>query len=86
MANVTLEGIAGLLKVELEPIKDTLAEHTKTLTEHTKILSLHTQALDKLLTEKKNKDEEKTVRDSRLDNLEIWAKQVSQKLGINFRP
>lgn len=86
MSNITLEGIASLLKVELNPIKTTLDEHTKILVEHTKILSTHTAALDLLLTEKKNRDENKTVGDSRLDYIEKWAKQVSQKFGIEFRP
>ncbi len=86
MSNVTLEGISKVIKVELEPIKEILAEHTKTLTEHTKTLSAHTAALDQLLTEKKNKDDNKIVGDSRLDYLEKWAKQVSQKFGIEFRP
>jgi hypothetical protein len=79
MSNVTLEGIAALLKIELDPIKITLAEHTKTL-------SLHTAALETLLTEKKRKDDNKTVEYGRLDYLEKWAKQVSQKFGIEFRP
>ena len=79
MPNVTLEGIAALLKVELDPITKTLAENTKTL-------ALHTAALETLLTEKKKRDDNKTVGDSRLEYLENWAKQVSQKLGINFKP
>lgn len=79
MSDVTLEGIAALLKLELDPIRKTLAEHTKTL-------ASHTAALEILLTEKKNRDEAKTVKDDRLDYLEKWAKQVSQKFGVEFRP
>lgn len=83
MSNVTLEGIANLLKselkLELDPIKEILAEHTKTL-------ALHTTALETLLTEKKNRDDAKIVKDDRLDYLEKWAKQVSQKFGIEFKP
>ena len=79
MSNVTLEGIAALLKVELDPIRETLAEQTKTL-------ALHTAALETLLTEKKTRDDNKTVKDSRIDYLEKWAKQVSRKFGIEFRP
>jgi hypothetical protein len=86
MSNLTLEGIAAVIKVELEPVKESLAENTKTLAEHTKTLSAHTQALDQLLTEKKNRDDNKTVHDDRLDYLEKWAKEVSQKFGIEFRP
>ena len=79
MSNVTLEGISALLKTELNPID-------KTLTEHTKTLALHTTALETLLTEKKNRDDNKTVDDGRLEYLEKWAKQVSQKFGVEFRP
>jgi hypothetical protein len=86
MSNITLEGIAAVVKVELAPVKETLAENTKTLTEHTKTLSSHTKALDTLLTERKNRDEKKIVEDGRLEYLEKWAKQVSRKLGVGFRP
>lgn len=79
MSQVTLEGIAALLKVELDPIRKTLAENTKTLTQHT-------AALEQLLTEKKKRDDNKTVSTGRLDYLENWAKQVSRKLGVQFRP
>ena len=77
MSNVTLEGIAALLKVELDPITATLAEHTKTL-------ALHTSALETLLTEKKNRDDNKTVEDGRLEYLEKWAKQVSKNLVLSL--
>jgi hypothetical protein len=86
MSNITLEGIANVVKVELEPISETLVEHTNILTEHTKILSKHTGALDQLLTEKKKKGDNKMVADDHLEYLEKWAKQVSQKFGIEFRP
>lgn len=83
MSDVTLEAIANLLKselkTELDPIKEVLAGHTKTL-------ALHTTALETLLTEKKNRDDAKTIKDNRLDYLEKWAKQVGQKFGIEFRP
>ena len=76
MSNVTLEAIEGLLDDKLDeklkPVLQTLAQHTA--------------ALAQLLTEKKKKDDNKTVGDDRLEYLEKWAKQVSQKFGIEFRP
>jgi hypothetical protein len=69
MSNVTLEGIAALLKEELHPIRETLAEHTKILSEHTNTLSQHTAVLEKLLTEKKSKTDKETVSAHRFDRL-----------------
>lgn len=76
MSDVTLEAIENLLDdkldEKLQPVLETLAQHTGALTQ--------------LLTEKKNKDDNKMVGDGRLEYLEKWAKQVSQKLGVEFRP
>ena len=79
MSNVTLEAIEGLLDGKLSPINTKLQSIEE-------VLAQHTAALEVLLTEKKNRDEAKTVKDGRLDYLEKWAKQVSQKFGIEFRP
>jgi hypothetical protein len=38
MSDVTLEAIAELLKTELEPIDETLAQHTELLNKHTIML------------------------------------------------
>jgi hypothetical protein len=81
MSEVTIEAIAKLLKeefkIELDPIKATLAEHTK-------ILNIHTAALDQLLTEKKNREDEKIVNVHRFERLERWAVQAGEKLGIKL--
>ncbi len=84
MPNITLEGIAGVIREELKPINETLAEQGATLTEHTKILNTHSSALTQLLIKKKNKDEEKLVSAERFDRLEHWARQVGLKLGIKL--
>jgi len=67
MSNTTLEAIESLLDDKFdEKLKPVL-----------KTLSQHTAALTQLLTEKKNRDDAKTVKENRLDYLEKWAKQVS---------
>ena len=77
MSNVTLEGIAELLKQELGPIKTTLAEHTE-------LLNSHTTSLETLLSAKKTKDDENTVSVHRFKRLEDWAEQVGKQLGIKL--
>ena len=77
MSNITLEGISELLKLELDPIKKTQAEHTKTL----RTLG---GAVDELLTEKRKRDENKIVRDYRVSNLEEWAVKAAKKLNLKF--
>lgn len=76
MSDVTLKAIGDLLDDKLDeklkPVLKTLAQHTAALTQ--------------LLTEKKKKDDNKTVDNGRLEYLEKWAKQVSQKFGVEFRP
>ena len=84
MSNVTLEGIAALLKVELEPVNTRLTSIEEKLAEHTKTLSQHTAALEQLLTEKKKKTDNETVSAHRFDRLEHFAEQVSQRLGIKL--
>jgi hypothetical protein len=63
---------------ELAEIKADLADMKITL-------SSHTASLDKLLTAKKNKADEKTVSADRFDRLENWAQLVSQKVGIELK-
>jgi septal ring factor EnvC (AmiA/AmiB activator) len=86
MANITLEGIADVVREELKPLKEDIAEIKTRLTSLETTVSLHTAALEQLLTEKKNREDNKMVSDGRLEYIEHWAKQVSQKLGIEFRP
>ena len=85
MSIVTLEGIAALLKVELEPIRETLDEHTRILSEHTEILSQHTAALDELLTDKKNRVNNEVIAAHRFDRLEHWGQEVGQKVGVKLQ-
>ena len=81
MSEVTIEAIAKLLKeefkIELDPIKTRLVAIEE-------VLATHTAALEQLLTEKKNKDEGKTISAERFDRLEHWAFQVGKKLGIKL--
>ncbi|OGE26888.1 hypothetical protein A3H85_00730 [Candidatus Daviesbacteria bacterium RIFCSPLOWO2_02_FULL_40_8] len=48
MTNEDLESIRGIIQSELEPIKETLEQHTGILAQHTGILEQHTQKLDAL--------------------------------------
>ena len=84
MSNITLDGIAAVIREELKPIKKTLAEQGVILAEHSKILNTHTTALDMLLTKKKTKDEENIVSAERFKRFENWAQQVGLKLGIKL--
>lgn len=81
MSSITLEGIAKLLakllKVELDPIKTRLSTIEK-------ILEIHTSALEKLLTEKKVREDERIISADRFDRLEHWAVLVGNKLGIKL--
>lgn len=79
MSDVTLKAIEGLLDGKLSPINTKLQAIEE-------VLAQHTAALEVLLTEKKKRDDNKAVGDHRVEYLESWAKQVSQKLGIEFRP
>ncbi len=47
-------------------------------------LTAHTAALEQLLTEKKNRDEEKIVNAERFERLEHWAVLAGKKLGIKL--
>lgn len=64
------ELLDGMFDKKLEPIQ--------------KVLAAHTAALEKLLTEKKIKDEEKIVSAERFDRLEHWAVLAGEKLGIKL--
>ena len=77
MSNVTLEGIAALLKEELEPIRETLAEHSQ-------ILSQHTAALVEIAADVKTLLDHKTLTDHRLERIEHWAQEVGPKVGVRI--
>ena len=48
------------------------------------ILDTHTKALDQLLAEKRDREQEAHVANLRFKRLEDWAKQVSEKVGIKI--
>jgi hypothetical protein len=77
MSNITLGAIAELLKTELKPINETLAQHTE-------LLNKHTTMLDGLATDVKTLLDEKTITVHRFERLEHWAQQVGQELGIKL--
>ena len=84
MANITLEGIANIIREELKPVNERLDKVESMLGTIETIQNQHTAALTQLLTEKKNKEEEKLVSAERVDRLEHWAQQVGLKLGIKL--
>jgi hypothetical protein len=84
MSNITIEGIAQVIKTELDPVNTKLSSMEGTLAQHTKTLDTHTKALDILLTASKNKTDANTVSSDRFSRLERWAEQVGQKLGIKL--
>ena len=77
MSNVTLEGIANLLKEELKPINIKLAAIEETVNNHTTVLDGLAKDVKKLL-------DDKTVSAARFDRLEHWAQLVGQKLDIKL--
>ena len=84
MSDITLEGIAKVIKTELEPVKEDIADIKETLAQHTKTLGTHTTALDMLLKAYQTKQDENVVSVDRFTRLELWAKQVGEKLGIKL--
>jgi thymidylate synthase ThyX len=79
--NITLEGIANVIREELKPVNERLTAVEETLGEHTKLLRSHTDSLEKLLTKKKVKDDESTIR---LARFERALKQVGEHLGLKL--
>ena len=79
--NITLEAVAKVveevIKTELQPVKDDLAD-VKT------IQRSHTDSLEKLLTKKKTKEDEVVIAASRLDRLEAFCKSAAKQLNIKF--
>lgn len=77
MSNITLEGIAELLKTELDPISADIGQIKQTLEEHT-------TALANLATDVKTLLDEKTISAARFDRLEHWGQKVGEKVGIKL--
>ena len=84
MPEITLVGIANVIKEELKPVNEKLAENSKILSNHTAILNTHTTCLQMLLSKKKVKDDNKTIETFRFDRLEKWAKQAGGKIGLKL--
>lgn len=84
MSNITLEGIAEVVKVELEPVKIELAEVKTIVTRHTEILDNHSAALEAMLKRKNNKEDEAAIAAHRLNVSEKWAQKVGENLGIKL--
>ena len=64
--------------------QDGLDELVKTVSQMQITLNVHTTALDTLLKERQTKTDEKTISAERFMHLELWAKQVGEKLGIKL--
>ncbi len=84
MSNITLEGIAAVVREELKPLNKRLEKVEVRLGAIETTQIKHTTALDSLLIKKKTKDEEKLVSSERFERLENWAQQVGLKLGIKL--
>ena len=77
MPNITLEGISNLLKEELKPINEKLAEHST-------ILNQHTNQLHAIAKDVKNLLDEKTVTVARFDRVEKAVKDLAIKAGLRL--
>ena len=75
MAEIKLEDIANLLKVELEPIKTDLSEIKSTV-------EAHSAALFELSKDVKDLKDEMIVRNRRMDKHQEAIKYTSDKVGI----
>lgn len=87
MSEITSKAIEQLLDLKLVEKFDQKLEPINTkLPQLEETLSGHTTALANLATDVKKVLDEKTVTAQRLDQIEEWVRQASQKLGIEFRP
>ena len=77
MSNVTLEGIAALLKEELAPVNNRLDAIEQTQAQHT-------AALVEIASDVKTLLDHKTVTDHRLERIEHWAQEVGPKVGVRI--
>lgn len=78
MSQVTLKAIEDLMDNMLDKKLDEKLEPV------IKTQKQHTAALAQLMTEKKAKDDSKTVTGDRLDNLEEWGQKVGDKVGVKL--
>ena len=84
MSDITIEQIAEVVRVELEPVKVELAEVKAIVSRHSEILDQHSAVLTDLLSERKTKTDESLIASHRLDRLENWGQKVGKKLDIKL--
>lgn len=78
MPEVTLKAIEDLMDGMLDKKLDEKLEPIK------KTLNSHSESLALLLSERKNKEDNKIVDSHRLDRLEKWGKQVGNKVQVRL--
>lgn len=71
-------------KAEVVFLKEDFGEQKNVLSEIQRTLNTHTSALDKLLKDMENRENERLITIQRFDRLESWARQVSEKVGIKI--
>jgi len=77
MSEITLEGVAKVIKSELEPINDRLSALEESSLNHTK-------ALDSIGKDVKALLAAKVVSEYRLERIEHWAKKAGEKIGVEL--
>lgn len=77
---------ASLLKQAgiLDDHTQKLEELSKTVYKHTATLKAHGEQLDELVTDKRNRDNDKTIKDYRVSQLEEWAIKAGNKINLKF--
>ena len=84
MSEITLAGIAKVIREELKPVNEKLHSMDTRLTAVEKTLNQHTTMLDSLTKDVKILLDEKTVSAHRVERLEQWAQQVGPKVGVKL--
>jgi hypothetical protein len=77
MSEITLEGISQVIREELKPVKETLAEHTR-------VLESHTTALDGLAKDVKTLLGDRAVTTHRIESVEKVVKELAIKAGLKL--
>ena len=72
---------AGIVNLATQ---DSLNELANTVAEIKQTVDVHTTALDTLLKAHKTRKDENIISIDRFTRLELWAKQVGEKLGIKL--
>lgn len=84
MSEITIEGIAKVIREELKPVNEKLAKQEEILNRHTDILNSHTASLEQLVTKKSTKADENIVETHRVDRLEKLGQRVGAHVGIKL--